>query len=258
VKRIVMFSGGAGSWATARRVVEHHGSGDVTLLFADTLMEDPDLYRFLDEAAADVCAPLVKIAEGRDPWQVFFDTRFLGNTRIDPCSRVLKRQFMRRWLEDNCEPDATVVYLGIDWTEQHRFDRARKQWEPWEADAPLCEPPLLDKRDILRGLRERGVAPPALYGHGFPHNNCGGFCIKAGQAQFALLLREYPDRYAYHERRELELRDFLGKDVAILRDRRGGRTRPMTLREFRQRVEAPVAQVPAFDSDEWGGCGCVA
>src|SRR5690606_21573486 len=60
-------------------------------------------------------------------------------------------------------------------------------------------------------------------------------------------------RYLYHERREQELRDFLGKDVAILLDRRGGGARPMTLREFRERLEADDKQL---DLNEWGGCGC--
>jgi hypothetical protein len=98
-----------------------------------------------------------------------------------------------------------------------------------------------------------GIEPPRLYKMGFHHNNCGGFCIKAGQAQFARLLTTMPERYARHERREQELRDYLGKDIAILRDRRGGDTKPMTLREFRERLEHDAK---AFDSFDWGGCGC--
>lgn len=54
MKHVVMFSGGAGSWAAAKRVAERHGTADLTLLFTDTLMEDEDLYRFLHEAAAAV------------------------------------------------------------------------------------------------------------------------------------------------------------------------------------------------------------
>jgi len=77
--------------------------------------------------------------------------------------------------------------------------------------------------------------------------------VKAGQGHFALLYRTMPERYLYHERREQELRDFLGKDVAILLDRRGGGARPMTLREFRERLEANDKQL---DMSEWGGCGC--
>ena len=89
---------------------------------------------------------------------------------------------------------------------------------------------------------------------GFEHNNCGGFCIKAGQAQFERLLRAMPDRYRYHERREQELREYLGKDVAILRDRTGGQFRPMTLREFRERLETDPT---LFDDTEWGACSCM-
>ncbi len=65
-----------------------------------------------------------------------------------------------------------------------------------------------------------GIAPPRLYAMGFPHNNCGGFCVKAGQAHFALLLRTMPERYAYHEAKENELRAELGWRQTILRDAR--------------------------------------
>lgn len=249
-----MFSGGAGSWGAAKRVAERHGTDDLTLLFADTLIEDEDLYRYLGEAAANVGGELVRLEEGRDPWQIFFDERFLGNTRIDPCSKILKRQLMRGWLEQNRDPDDTTVYLGFDWTEIHRMERASGYWAPWVVEAPLCQPPLTSKADLLEELFTQGVKPPRLYGMGFEHNNCGGFCIKAGQAQFERLLRMMPDRYRYHERREQELRDYLGKDVAILRDRQGGTVKPLTLRAFRERLEANPT---LFDDSEWGACACV-
>jgi len=37
LEHVVMFSGGIGSWATARRVADEHGPEHLTLLFADTL-----------------------------------------------------------------------------------------------------------------------------------------------------------------------------------------------------------------------------
>jgi hypothetical protein len=251
---VVQFSGGVGSWAAAKRVAAEHGTDGLVLLFADTLIEDEDLYRFLDQAAADVGGQLVKIAEGRDPWQVFFDERFLGNTRVDPCSKILKRELLRGWLEAHYQPDAAVVYLGIDWTEAHRFEAAKERWQPYRVEAPLCGRPLISKHQLLDQLRAAGIEPPRLYCMGFPHNNCGGFCIKAGQGTFAKLLEQMPERYAHHEQREQELREYLGADVAILRDREGGDTRPLTLREFRERREAGQ-QCDLFDL---GGCGCVA
>ena len=250
---IVMFSGGIGSWATAKRVAAKHGTQSLTLLFADTLMEDEDLYRFVDEAAANIGGELVRIAEGRDPWQVFHDRRFLGNSRVDPCSDILKRKLLRRWLKKNHDPSDTMVYIGIDWTEEHRFIAARERWQPWKCMAPLCEAPFQTKIDLLADLKAQGIQPPRLYSLGFPHNNCGGFCIKAGHAHFELLLKVMPERYAMHEQKENKLRKYLGKNIAILRDRSNGQTKPLSLSEFRKRVQRGE-KVDKFD---WGGCGCV-
>ncbi len=271
MKAIVQFSGGAGSWAAGKRAVERYGVDNVTLLFADTLIEDADLYRFLDEAAVNIGAELVKIADGRTPWQVFRDVKFIGNTRADPCSLILKRDLLRAWIETHGDPDETVVVLGIDWTEIHRLDRAQPRWEPWQLWAPMCDEPYLDKVDVLGWLADEGIEPPRLYALGFPHNNCGGFCVKAGQAQFKLLLETMPDRYQQHEDEEEATRVHMGKDVSILRDRskagieewesdHGGtlthqqtKTVPLTLKRFRERLGVDAAD---YDVEEWGGCGC--
>ena len=293
LERVVMLSGGAGSWGAARRLIDQHGGDRLTLLFADTLIEDDDLYRFLLEGTANLlggqvprdllhltaaipplenedrrrlhlralaaaarswCPTLEWIAEGRDPHQVFRDKRYLGNTRVDPCSAVLKRQLMRRWLEDHRHPAACLVVLGYDWSEVHRLDRAARHWAPWQVEAPLCGRPYLSKEEVFGWMEAEGLRPPRLYAEGFRHNNCGGFCVKGGQASFALLLQRHPERYRYHERREQELREALDKDVAILRDRSGGMTKPLTLRRFRRRLECDSA---AFDRGEWGACSCM-
>lgn len=253
MKHVVMFSGGIGSWAAAKRVAKDHGTTDLVLLFGDTLIEDDDLYRFLREAADDVGGQLVWIAEGRTPWEVFRDERFIGNSMADPCSKILKRNFLRRWLAEHCDPTETTVYLGIDWSEIHRLERAADRWAPWTVQAPLCKPPLTSKEELLRSASKVGLRPPRLYELGFPHNNCGGFCVKAGQGHFKRLLEVLPERYRMHEEKEEELRAYLGRDVSILKDRRGGRTSPMSMREFRKRVQDEPSTVDEF---EWGGCGC--
>lgn len=251
MKRTVMFSGGVGSWAAAKRVAERHGTGDLTLLFCDTRMEDEDLYRFIREAAENVGAPLVTISDGRTPWEVFRAERVL-TPRFDPCSKMLKRQLADRWFAERFTPETCVRYVGIDWTEMHRLDRLRARMAPWRVEAPMCEAPYLQKPDMLDWLRREGIRPPRLYEMGFSHNNCGGFCIKAGQGHFVNLLRAMPERYAYHEAQEEALRAELGPDAAVLRDRRGGTTRPMTLRELRERVQSGQQ----CDMLDIGGCGC--
>ena len=259
MKHLVMFSGGVGSWAAARRVVNVHGPDDMALVFADTLIEDADLYRFLGEAHADIGCELVHLKDGRTPWQVFHDVRLIGNTRIDPCSRVLKRELIRKWLDKTHDPADTIIYLGFDWTEGHRADRASKYWDPWRVKSPMTNEPYLSKAQMLESLADHGMAVPRLYLEGFPHNNCGGFCVKAGQTQFAHLLKMRRSVYLEHEAEEQAIRGYLDKDVSILRDRAGGggrgddNTKPLTMRDLRLQIEHGGRQMALYD---WGGCGC--
>jgi len=246
-----MFSGGIGSWAAAKRVAQRQGTEDLTLLFADTKIEDADTYRFLREAAANVGGTLVEIAEGRTPWEVFRDERFLGNHRIDPCSRILKREVCDRWVTKHCELDNTVIYVGIDWSEEHRFSRLAARRLPWRYEAPLCQPPYLTKDDLHAWAEREGLQRQWLYRIGAAHANCGGGCVKMGIGGFARLLKAAPERFAEWEQQEGALRAQLG-DVAILTDRRNGDRRPLPLVELRHRIEAG-ASCDLFDI---GGCGC--
>jgi 3'-phosphoadenosine 5'-phosphosulfate sulfotransferase (PAPS reductase)/FAD synthetase len=190
---VVHFSGGVGSWAAAKRVAEQHGTDNMVLLFADTKMEDEDLYRFIEEAAANVGCELTVIADGRTPWQLFHEQGMMGSSRVDLCSRVLKRELLNGWVREN-HPDAVNVF-GIDVFEKHRFARVAARLAPVRSRAPLCENPYLSKDDMLQWLDREGLKRPRLYDMGFPHNNCGGFCVKAGQANFINLLKMLPDRY---------------------------------------------------------------
>ena len=248
---VVLYSGGLASWRVAEIVCEREEN--VTLLFADTKSEDEDLYRFLNETSEHLGAPITTIADGRTVWEVFNDVKFIGNTRIDPCSRILKREPTRRWLESHCDPESTTVYLGFDLFEDHRFERAKRHWEPWTIAAPLVD--LLETRPMIQArLDAIGIAPPRLYGAGFSHNNCRGACVKAGQGQWAHLLRMDREEYLRNEREEEAMRTALDKDISILRDQSGGATTPLTLRELRRRVEADE-QIDLFDIR---GCGCFA
>jgi hypothetical protein len=232
---------------------------------------------------------LVHLKDGRDIWQVFKDDSFLGNSRLANCSKFLKQRPARVWLEANCDPASTTLYVGIDWSEEHRLGgvrlayahglegcyrgRCKSLWgrtgerhegpgchrllghdKQWQVEAPLCSPPYTDKAAILADLRQRGIEPPRLYALGFEHANCGGGCVRAGHGQFAHLLEVMPERYAWWEQQEQELRDHLGKDVTILRDRAGKTTTPLTLRAFRERHEAAPEQTDMFDLAGCGGC----
>jgi len=253
MKRVGQFSGGLCSFFAAKRVIEQFGREDVTLLFADTLIESPGLYRFRDAAAAHLGIPVTVIADGRTPWQVFKDwgtKGFLGNSRVDICSQVLKRELCRKWVNDNCFMEPTILYVGISWDEG-RIDEIRERWLPWQVEAPMCDPPYLTKCDMIRDAKALGLPLSEAYTDGFSHDNCGGGCVKAGQAHFALLHKIRPAVYAEWEKNEEDVRKHIGQNVSILKDRRGGTTKPMTLAAFRERIETGD-----YDQHEWGGCGC--
>jgi len=249
---LIFYSGGLASWATAMRVAEKHGTKNLRLLFTDTKMEDEDLYRFLDESAHLMNAELISIADGRTPWEVFKDVRLLGNSRLDPCSRILKREMATNWVKENYpDPESVVLYIGMAWDEEHRYKRSAQFWKPYEVQAPLLDPPYLMKDDMIKWCNKEGVRHPRLYDQGYAHNNCGGFCVKSGVSQFRLLLKTNPERYKFHEEQEEAIRKFLDKDVTILRYTENKERKKITLKQLRERSDK---QCEMFD--DWGGCGC--
>lgn len=277
MKCVVFFSGGIMSWAAAKRAVARFGVENTTLLFTDTLIEDADLYRFLDEAAANVGAPLVKIAYGLTPWEIFNREKLIGNTRADPCSKILKREIGLKWLKKNCDAD-TVLVFGIHWEEQERLEalvrdpktgemRRRGVRPRYEAlgfpnvIAPMCDKPWVTQAAIMSWVKAEGIALPRLYDLGFAHNNCGGFCVKAGEGHFAHLLTALPQVYDEHERQEdafnaarpgRRRQTVLAPEV-LQPD--GSRKRvPLSMREFRERAERD--DLGQFNLFNIGGCGC--
>lgn len=256
---VVNLSGGVCSFWAAHRVIERVGKENVTLLFADVLMEDEDLYRFNEDIGAFFGVPITRISKEMSPWDLFQSQGMIGNSRSPLCSVMPKREPLDEWHRTNCLEFTTTIYIGIDWTEGHRLEFMRKAKPTWRIEAPMTERPLWGKCEMLEEIRKIGIEPPRLYTFGFPHNNCGGFCVKAGQAQFALLLEKMPERYAFHERKEEETRQlFKAKgtsswDFSILTDRRGdGKKKTLTLRTLRERIE----NGEEFERDRWGGCGC--
>lgn len=251
-----MFSGGIGSWMTAKRVVDRYGPEDVILLFSDVkgtsesphIGEDEDTYRFVEEAATKLGAKLVKLVDGRDIWQVFRDKKFLGNSRLAPCSHELKQKPAKKWIHENADPTDSVIYVGIDWSEKHRMNAVIAGYAPYRVEAPLCGPPYLKKEEMIRLAELEGITPPRLYSYGFKHNNCGGGCVRAGQAQFRHLLEVMPERFAEWERQEEKFQDFIGSEVTILSRSVGGKKVPFSLTELREAAESHPALIDMNDA----------
>jgi hypothetical protein len=250
---VVQFSTGMASAEVAFRAVSEYA--EVVLVTADTTIEDEDNWRFAREVHDALGEPeWVVLRDGRNPMQVGRDEKCVPNNRMAVCSRILKRELIRSYIEKRWEPNEIINLLGYDWTEPHRHAACIAPWQPYEVDSPLLRPPYWQKGDLTGWRATRGIEPPRLYLTGAPHANCGGGCVRGGQVEWRRLLFWDRDRYLWWEGEEEQTRAMLGKDVAIMRHRGGPlKGDPLTLREFRERLEVHPT---LFDTNDRGACGC--
>lgn len=316
---VVMYGGGLTSYEAARRAIEKFGHDATYIWFADTRTEDEDLYRFNRDVEQILSHEITVFDQGMDIWDIFWKQKFLGNSRIDPCSKYLKRVPLRKALEkkypnwkctvcdsdwnkkeqtisvnelddseikvpicsncmcnnseyqlnvdklrsivnsfgksstqarvairtldgrvERCSQDGRFVrvVLGMDIIQDcDRLHRAISYWRPFVNWFPLTEKPFGNKTRIIKELLSRGVRIPRLYTVDFEHNNCGGFCVKAGMGQMVHLFKMLPERYMYHEQKEQEFQEFIGSDVTILSQTVKGVRKNLSLQELRLRAQ---------------------
>lgn len=256
MKHIISYSGGIGSAITAFNLVKEYGKDNVILLFADTKMEDEDLYRFNEDIKKLLDCEFITISDGRTVWEVFEDVKFIGNSRIDPCSKILKRDLIKKWIKNNFTPEECIIYVGIDCTEEHRLIPVQINNQPYQYKSWLIDNNIfLTNFEKNKFCEDNNIELPRLYRFGFAHNNCGGFCVKAGLGQFKKLYDFLPDVYLYHENKKQELisknpklRPFLQKTIK-------GVKYYLTLKEYREKY---LINNDLTDDErlEFGGCGC--
>lgn len=252
MKHIISISGGIGSYFTLKRVLAENSKEDVIAVFCDTLAEDGDLYRFLDDIQEKTGIDIIRLCVGKTPFELAWEENFLYNSRVANCSRKLKSKPFRKWLERNYTPDECILYLGIDWTETHRKGAIEKNYAPYKVRFPMCEKPYLDKPDMLMMLKDEGIDIPYMYKVGFSHNNCGGCCVKGGIGHWKKLLEADRRKFLEWENKEREIRLKLNKDISILK-RKG---KPYTLKQLREDVEGGHVQLNREELLDIGGCGC--
>ena len=257
MKHIVSISGGSASAVAADRVIERYGSENVTLWFADTLWEDEDLYRFLDDLESRWEKKIVRFTDGRTPLQVAEDRKLIPNSWAAPCSHLLKQVPFKDFLESQEKP--VTVHLGLDWSEEHRHAKPKEIYEQIEGvsvDFPLMWDPI-PYMSYNKTLTEWGIKPPRLYVLGFPHNNCGGRCVRQGMKEWLRLKEFMPERFNEVRDWEQEQRDKGGARAnrSILKDRRGGETKPMTLATLEENNTDSQVYMFVNEGDQYG-CFC--
>lgn len=230
---IAMFSGGAASYMACKLAKPE------ILLFADTGEEHSDLYQALPIAAHKLGASLVILRGDMD--LVISQHRALPSPMLPFCSYDLKIKPCFDWLKAN-HPGATLVY-GFTWDEAPRFTRTKKANAKlgFTTISPCMEAKIGHGQCVDEFQKDCGVQ--ALYERGYPHNNCGGACVKAGISQWKRVLNDDPERFQRWVDREAK---FPGHSVL----KRFGK--PYPLAKLREDV---AANVP-LPLEEWGGCSC--
>ena len=257
---IVNVSGGAASACCLLRVVERYGAQDVRAVFADTLIEDPSLYRFLDDLENVAGVKIDRISDGRSAWDVFQAESMFTNPQTGGClaSYHLKKLPLTQYRESFALPRDCIVYVGYDATEQDRINRLRSVDTKWVYDFPLLWNPVLLRCDQEDFLRRRGLTPCDMYDRGYSHANCGGTCVLAGLKQWAMVKQDYPERFEQAKQIEakiLEAQIRKGRTpYTILRRRAGGKSVDVSLEQLETLI---VRGDVKGDDARVSSCSCV-
>lgn len=138
--------------------------------------------------------------DGRTPEEMFYDYRYLGNSRLAKCSEELKVRQTLFFLEElrdvhNLEP---ILYIGIGPHETHRVDNSTEFYthrpiEPIEIRFPMIDTfrEVIDVKTIIE--KEWGISLPRMYALGFSHANCAGRCVRGSFQHYAQLSQVWPD-----------------------------------------------------------------
>lgn len=209
MKHIVTISGGLTSAYVGKLVLEKEIN--VELVFTDTGWEHPDLYRFLRELETlfRKQITILKHSKYNNPEELFNGMGFLGSDRVPNCSRYMKVEVLQNYLKETYNKEC-IVYFGIDYSESHRAERIKFQYDKLgiETRFPLVESKDFFIRDrIANWLKENNIEIPYLYKKGYSHNNCSGGCVRAGKKSWLHLLKNDPETYKERERVEKEFKN---------------------------------------------------
>ena len=198
-----------------------------------------------------------------DPWDIFYNDLFIGNSRAANCSKILKQRMARDFVKEYWKPEQIKTYMGIDWTEIHRTEAPERNWFKCciSLNFPLCHYPLHSKEDSFKAIEESGIEIPNLYKDGFEHGNCGGFCVRAGQSHFRNLLKTNEPLMMYHARKEMGLAELIreakntDEQYSILKKTKDGITSSFTLFDLVDEVKNETKQADLFAVSD-SPCGC--
>lgn len=241
---VVFIGGGISSTlfiATHLLMVDKIDKDAVDFVIAALPNEHPDVWRLITSVEKLFDITIKRIGPNKSVWELFHEQKFIGNSRFDNCSKTLKRDVCRNYMQENYPNQDVTVALGITHHEIDRELSIRRNWTKngYKVYFPLSQYPELTGEFMRDTCMRLFGFIPELYTLGFSHNNCGGACVKAGKYQWKLLLEKQPDTYKEWEENENLFRENNPTlDRTVLREMKKGVYHRITLKTFRERLEA--------------------
>lgn len=233
VRVIVSLSSGNASAVAGELALKAYGRERVDFVFADTLIEHTDNYRFLSELEARWGVKLTRLADGRDPYAVAEDEGIIPNDLLATCSYELKIKLVQERAQRLQDDGAVViVVVGFDHKDarprnkkpQGRLPDPRKRWAERNVFVwyPLLEkgilqfyvntqtelPPVVDAAAVVASW---GIKSPVMYEQGYSHANCAGTCVKQGLRDWRRTLIHNKDMFERVETWEAGMREFIAR-----------------------------------------------
>lgn len=175
-------------------------------VYCETGSEHPDNVRFLTDCERWFGRSVERIASDKyaDTWAVWEDRRYLAGINGAPCTIELK---VAPRLAYQRPDDVHVFGYTADGPDVDRANRLRATYPEMAIRTPLIDRGVT-KEACLEMVSRAGIKLPPLYALGFQNNNCLP-CVKAtSPAYWALVRKNFPDKFDRMAKlaRELDVR----------------------------------------------------
>ena len=211
MRTLAWFSCGAASAVAARL------TPDAEPVYCETGSEHPDNERFLQDCEQWFGRKVTRLKSERyiDTWDVWTKRRYLAGVQGALCTVELKS--MPRLVYQRPD-DVHILGYTVDPSDWNRAERLRAVYPEMTIKTPLIDR-ALTKAHCLDLLERAGIRLPPLYALGFHNNNCMP-CVKAqSPAYWALVRREFPEKFERMAKLSRELGVTLAKGTSGKRAR---------------------------------------
>lgn len=260
VRWVASVSSGVSSAVAAELVMNKCGKDNVDLVFADTLHENKDNYRFLADLESRWNKKIIRLTDGRTPEKVWEDRQIIPNDMLAPCTYELKLKLIIDYVKElRKQGFAVIMCVGFSSKDIRRNSPKAKNYPKWFTDRypgrclatainwsesklayvefPALWPEMKSSVDTV--VDEWGIEKPIMYSEGYTSANCDGDCPKGGVKHWILVYKTHREVFLHRAEWERERRkDPIFSKYTILTRQVKGKRVNLTLDQLQAEIEA--------------------